>query len=180
MPANCAFRRLLVKCVASTLCRSAAAANLRAPPPPQLNSTADLQQLCTEQLGLCVVGALNPGVAVHSRHLDNLGAIAMKEAGKVGFLHRVSCCSGLWLDVTHKRSSTLQNNDCARICKRLLTREESGGGSAMVVLKKTNACGPPCRAATALLVGGRNTAATVPGGIWPDAGRRPDCSRRVP
>ena len=88
MPANCAFRRLLVKCVASTLCRSAAAANLRAPPPPQLNSTADLQQLCTEQLGLCVVGALNPGVAVHSRHLDNLGAIAMKEAGKVGFLHR--------------------------------------------------------------------------------------------
>lgn len=66
------------------LCRSAAATNMRAPPPPQLNSTVDLQALCTEQLGLCVVGVLNPGVAAHSRHLDNLGAIAMKESGKVG------------------------------------------------------------------------------------------------
>jgi hypothetical protein len=56
---------------------------MRAPQPPQLNSTADLQALCTEQLGLCVVGVLNPGVAVHSRHLDNLGAIAMQDSGKV-------------------------------------------------------------------------------------------------
>jgi hypothetical protein len=57
---------------------------MRAPQPPQLNSTADLQQLCTEQLGLCVIGVLNPGVAVHFRHLDNLGAIAMQDSGKVG------------------------------------------------------------------------------------------------
>jgi hypothetical protein len=57
---------------------------MRAPQPPQLNSTADLQALCTEQLGLCVIGVLTPGVAAHSRHLDNLGAIAMQDSGKVG------------------------------------------------------------------------------------------------
>ena len=67
-----------------TPCRSAAAANLRAPPPAQLNSTADLQQLCTQQLGLCATGLLNPATADHARHLDNLGALQMKEAGKVG------------------------------------------------------------------------------------------------
>lgn len=75
------------------MCRASAATKMEAVHPLRLNSTTDLQQQCTGQLGLCVIGLLNPGTAEHRTKLDDLGAVAMKESGKVSSFPIDRCCA---------------------------------------------------------------------------------------
>lgn len=50
---------------------------------PQANTTAHLQQLCTQRLGLCVVAWLNPATGEHLEQLGKLGIVTLKQSGKV-------------------------------------------------------------------------------------------------